>query len=156
MLPFELCTTLRNGTAARLKQVSLPHSKQNRSILGLLLKHGFVSSVNYGDESMSDPAAFQKASTSSKRIWAGLKYRNDRPILGDIQLISKPSKRVIISHEELIRLLSGRRAQFIKPVGLGEIALLKTAQGWMDGREAVSKGLGGELTVRAMQIDLRA
>lgn len=148
----------------------MPNSKQNLAILSLLLRHGFISSVNYGSATSPDPLAFREAPISQRRLWANLKFREQRPVLGiarfvafklqalivspgDIQLISKPSKRIRVSYEELVRLLSGHRAQFVKPIGLGEVVVLKhavneRAEEWMDGREALQRGLGGELVLR--------
>lgn len=70
-------------------------------------------------------------------------------LAGDLQLVSKPSKRIVVSPDELLRLQTGRRAQFIKPMQLGEIALLKTKLGWMDGFDALNRRIGGELIARA-------
>lgn len=99
MLPFDLCTRvsvfddyhclcspnlwqLRNGTRARLRQVVLPYTNQNLAILSLLLKHGFISSVGRGSDTDCDPAIFKDLPVSQQRLWADMKYRQNRPILG--------------------------------------------------------------------------
>jgi hypothetical protein len=73
---------LRNASNARLSRISLPNSKQNLAILGLLLRHGFVSSVNYGSATQPEPEAFRAAPVSQRRIWATMKFRDQRPVLG--------------------------------------------------------------------------
>lgn len=52
-------------------------------------------------------------------------------------------------------MLSGRRAQFVRPVGPGEIMLLETEKGWREGREALIEGLGGEVMCRVGMSKLR-
>ena len=68
-----------------------------------------------------------------------------------MELISKPSKRIFWDVDELRRVVRGRRANFVKPMGLGEVAVVKTrdrANEWLEIREALSLGLGGEVLCR--------
>lgn len=66
-----------------------------------------------------------------------------------MQLISKPSKRVAVTFEEVVKLQTGRRAQFVKPFGIGELAILHNQDhGWIDTADAVRLRLGGELICR--------
>jgi len=53
---------------------------------------------------------------------------------------------------EIRRICSGRRAQTIKPLGLGEIAVVKTKSKeheWLEVREALQMKLDGEVVCRA-------
>ena len=53
---------------------------------------------------------------------------------------------------EIRRICSGRRAQTIKPLGLGEIAVVKTKSKeheWVEAREALQMRLDGEVVCRA-------
>jgi len=53
---------------------------------------------------------------------------------------------------EIRRICSGRRAQTIKPLGLGEIAIVKTGSReheWLEAREALQMRLNGEVVCRA-------
>lgn len=77
-----LSPQLRNGTRARLRQVVLPFTNQNQAILSLLLKHGLISSVSYGSDSQCDPEAFKLLPPPQQRLWADMKYRQNRPVLG--------------------------------------------------------------------------
>ncbi|GAA94491.1 uncharacterized protein L969DRAFT_100612 [Mixia osmundae IAM 14324] len=148
-LPAILCTTLRNASRARLRCVQLMKSKQNLKIAQILLKHGFVSNVHYGTATSPVPADANGAPIAAQRIWVHLKYRNDRPVLGDLQLISKPSRRITVSTQELHRLLTGRRAQYVPPIGMGEIAIVRTGDGQLlEAREALTANAAGELVAR--------
>jgi len=53
---------------------------------------------------------------------------------------------------EIRRICSGRRAQTIQPLGLGEIAVMKTKSKeheWLEAREALQMRLDGEVVCRA-------
>ena len=48
------------------------------------------------------------------------------------------------------RLVSGKRSSFVKPLGMGEIAIVKVGdKQWVEAREAVAMNLGGEVVCRA-------
>jgi ribosomal protein S8 len=67
-----------------------------------------------------------------------------------MELVSKPSRRIFLDAIGLRRLVSGSRAQFVQPLGMGEIAVVKTDdRQWMEAREAVRLNLGGEVVCRA-------
>ena len=168
MLPHELCTSLRNGVRARLRQVAVPHTHQNLAILSILLRHGFISALSLGAHSQPrSPEAHAMAPAVAQRVWVDLKYRHERPVLGDIQLVSKPSKHIYVSPADVANLMHGRAARFVPPLGLGEIVIIaeygpgsdtKAATGvrraakrptaFWDGREAVMRGITGELVAR--------
>lgn len=50
--------------------------------------------------------------------------------------------------DEVERFVKGSRVKFVKGLGLGEVALIKSRLGWVEGREAVRRGLGGEVVAR--------
>ena len=63
-----------------------------------------------------------------------------------------PSRRVFMDTGEIKRICSGRRAQTVKPLGLGEIAVVQTKNReheWLEAREALALGLDGEVVCRA-------
>ena len=89
---------------------------------------------------------------SEKRIWADLKYRDDRPVLSDMELISRPSKPIFMELSEIRRLCTGRRVQNVKPLRMGEIAIVKTKDReneWLEAREALQLRIPGEVICRA-------
>lgn len=89
-----------------------------------------------------------------QRIWAELKYRDERPVLNAMRAISIPSKRVFLDQKELRLLCTGRTVKNVKPLGMGEIAVVKTqteGHEWVEARDAITLGLeGGELMCRAV------
>ncbi|KAK4702693.1 hypothetical protein P7C70_g3528, partial [Phenoliferia sp. Uapishka_3] len=152
-LPHELCARLSNASLARHRFVPLSPTTQHLSLLSLLLSHGFISSLSYGSTSTSssippDPASYRSARVSEKRVWAELKYRSERPVLSKMSLVSMPSRRVFMDPGELGRFVQGARVKFVKGLVLGEVALVNSSQGWVEGREAVRRGLGGEVIAR--------
>ena len=150
--PHDLCARVQNAFRARRAQVAVPHTVQNLNILAVLLRAGFLVNLTRGTISRPSPTEFLSAPDSHRRIWADLKYRDNRPVLNAMELISKPSKRVFLDVDELRRVVTGRRANFVKPMGLGEVAVVKTrdkTNEWLEIREALRLGLGGEVLCRA-------
>ena len=151
-LPHDLCARVQNAFRARHHKIAVHHNTQNLAILSILLRSGFISNITRGTIQEPSPTKFDSAGEAQRRIWADLKYRDDRPVLSAMSLISKPSKRIFLDQSELRRLCSGRRAQTIKPLGLGEIAVVKTKDKeneWLEAREALQLGLPGEVICRA-------
>ncbi|KAH7882449.1 ribosomal protein S8 [Phlebopus sp. FC_14] len=151
-LPHDLCARIQNAFRARHRRVAVEHNTQNLGILSILLRAGFVSNLTRGTITGPSPNAFDRAGEPQRRIWAELKYRDDRPVLSNMSLISLPSKRIYMDIGEIRRICSGRRAQTIKPLGLGEVAVVRTKSKeheWLEAREAITLGLDGEVICRA-------
>ncbi|KAM0749404.1 ribosomal protein S8 [Meredithblackwellia eburnea MCA 4105] len=153
MLPHELCSRLTNASLARHRFVPLSPTNQHKSLLTLLYTHGFLTSLSYGSTDSSpstppSPSSFVESPVSQKRLWAQLKYRNDRPVLQKMALVSHPSKRIFMDRDEVKRFVQGARVKFVPGLRLGEVALIKSRMGWVEGREAVKLGLGGEVIAR--------
>ncbi|CAO1624247.1 unnamed protein product [Jaminaea pallidilutea] len=152
----ELLTRLRNASVARIRQVACPYSTSNLSILSILLQQGLIHSISKGTvDQPHNPVAFATSSVPSKRLWVTLKYNKatDRPVLSTLDLVSKPSKKVFMTREELVRFVSFRRSQFVKPLEMGEVGIFRDADtgGWWEAREAVRRGKvqRGEMVARA-------
>ena len=152
VLPHNLCSHIQNAFRARHQHVAVFHTTQNLAILSILLRAGFLSNVTRGTVEKPSPEDFLLASESEKRIWADLKYRDDRPVLSDMELISKPSKPIFMELSEIRRLCTGRRVQNVKPLRMGEIAVVKTKDReneWLEAREALQLRIPGEVICRA-------
>ena len=57
-----------------------------------------------------------------------------------------------MSFDEIRRICSGRRAQTVRPLGMGEVAVVHTKNKeheWVEARDAVRLGLDGEVICRA-------
>jgi len=153
VLPHSLCSHVQNAFRARHLRISVPHTVQNLGILSILLRAGFISSLTRGTVAEPDPKAFLDVGDAERRIWAYLKYRDERPVLSEMALISKPSKPVFMDPSELRRICTGRRALTVRPLRMGEIAVVRTAEKeneWLEAREALELGLGGEVICRAL------
>lgn len=152
MLPHDLCARMQNAFRARHQTVGVAHSLQNLGVLSILLRAGFLSSLTRGTLSGPDPQGFVGASPAERRIWATLKYRDDRPTLSNMSLVSLPSRRMQMDVGELRRICSGRSVRTIAPLGMGEVAVVKTRNReheWLEAREALRLGLDGEVICRA-------
>lgn len=82
-----------------------------------------------------------------------MKYRDDQPVLTHAEVISKPSKWQRVDVSDIRRLCSGKMSKFVKPLGLGEVAVVKHVDDrhhthWLEAREALRQNVGGELLCR--------
>ncbi|KAF8531335.1 ribosomal protein S8 [Gautieria morchelliformis] len=151
-LPHDLCARLQNAFRARHQRIAVAHSTQNLGILSILLRNGFLTTLTRGTTQNPSPSEFHTVNEAQRRIWADLKYRDDRPVLNHMELISMPSRRIFMSVDEIRSIVTGRRAQFVKPLDMGEIAVVKTKDKeneWLEAREALRLSLSGEVICRA-------
>lgn len=86
---------------------------------------------------------------SSRRLWVGLKYYNSRPVLEKMRLVSKPTRRVWMSHWDIGVLVKGERRGYVNGLrGIGESMFVTTDRGIMEARECVERRIGGMLLCR--------
>ncbi|KAK4685192.1 hypothetical protein P7C73_g4970, partial [Tremellales sp. Uapishka_1] len=156
--PHRLCSQLLTTSRASLASTSIPYSNSSLAITSILLRAGLVSNLTLGTPTHPSPTEFIALPPPAKRIWVGLKHRNGHPVLRQIGLVSKPSLRVMVTKEELGRLLTGKRARNVQGVGMGEILVIKVPrekdgrtgmETYLEGWEAWRAGLGGEVVCRA-------
>ncbi len=117
----DLLTRIRNGQASGKVMVSMPSSKQKLAIANLLLKEGYIASVNVTGD-------------TKKILEIGLKYYEGKPVVEMIQRVSRPGLRIYKKCRDLPRIMNG----------LG-IAVISTSKGLMTDRAARKDGLGGEV-----------
>ena len=117
----DLLTRIRNGQASGKVMVSMPSSKQKLAIANLLLKEGYIASVNVTGD-------------TKKVLEIGLKYYEGKPVVEMIQRVSRPGLRIYKRKDELPKVMAG----------LG-IAVVSTSKGVMTDRAARQAGLGGEI-----------
>ena len=117
----DLLTRIRNGQASGKVMVSMPSSKQKLAIANLLLKEGYIASVNVSGD-------------TKKVLEIGLKYYEGKPVVEMIQRVSSPGLRIYKKCRDLPRIMNG----------LG-IAVISTSKGLMTDRAARKDGLGGEV-----------
>ena len=113
---------IKNAALAKRKEVILPYSKLNLGIGKTLVKQGFLENI-------------KEEGDKKKNLKGIIKYEKRRPVINEIEIITKPSLRIyggIKAIEALAR--KGRRT-----------IIISTSQGVMSGFEAKKKGLGGEI-----------
>jgi len=119
----DMLTRIRNANLVYRDELFVPVSKTNEAILKILVAEGFIG--GYAREGEGVEQAFRV------RLRYGTK--RERTITG-LKRVSKPGRRVYSARDELPRVLGG----------LG-IAIVSTSRGVMTDREAVRRGVGGEV-----------
>ncbi|CEG70492.1 hypothetical protein CU097_011089 [Rhizopus azygosporus] len=147
----DVCARIQNGFRAKLQTIAIPETKMNLAISNILYKEGFIASVSRGNHLGPDqnytPTTNENVAT--RRLWLTLKYKENSPVLSQLAVISKPSQKVYFTVNDLKNLANGRRAQFIKPLQPGEVAIINTNRGVLELQDAIEKNVGGELICRA-------
>ena len=121
----DMLTRIRNAQVARHDTVVLPASNTKKSIAKILLREGYVKSVDFVDDGLQG------------QIKITLKYagaNRSTPVIAGLKRISKPGLRVYATCEELPKVLGG----------LG-IAIVSTSKGVMTDKEARKQAIGGEV-----------
>ena len=119
----DMLTRIRNASAARHKDLTIPSSKVKREIARVLAEEGFIDSWATAADGVQE--------TLSMR----LKYVEVRtPVVSGLKRISKPGLRVYARKTEIPRVLGG----------LG-LVVLSTSRGVMTGQQARKLNLGGEV-----------
>ncbi len=119
----DMLTRLRNANAAYQDSVSMPYSKVKARIADILQHEGYVGEWNVTDAEVG------------KNLVIALKYgpSRERSIAG-LKRVSKPGLRVYAKKDNLPRVLGG----------LG-IAIISTSGGLLTDKQAVRRGVGGEV-----------
>jgi small subunit ribosomal protein S8 len=118
----DFLTRLRNATRAGKPEIVAPFSKMKGEIARILKEEGFVSAV---EELEQD---------GFRQLRVVLKFTGNRPVISDLQRVSRPGLRRYVGAGEIPKVLSG--------IG---ISILSTSSGVMSSREARRKNVGGEL-----------
>ena len=91
------------------------------------------------------------ASPGKRRIWLGLKYYDSQPVLSEMRLISKPTRRIWMNSEDIAKIVRGRRAGIVKGLTRpGECMFVSTDKGIWESRECVERKVGGMLLCRVI------
>lgn len=122
----DMLTRVRNALTAGKLEVIVPKSKIKVEIARILKEEGYIEDFSIGEES---PVPL---------IRVQLKYfgarRERRPVITQLQRISKPGRRVYRKRSELPIVLSGTG-----------IAIVTTPKGVMTAQQARRRGVGGEV-----------
>lgn len=90
-----LFSSIQNGQRKRILVIQQPKSKQVQAVLKVLQENGFVRGFRLTDE---------------LNIEILLKYKNQKPVINKITEISKSSKRVYKSYQDITNLLKIARS----------------------------------------------
>ena len=122
----DMLTRIRNANEKFHLKVSMPHSRVKETIAGILESEGFIEGYEVIPHKPHPILCLH------------LKYRGERSqakrAITGIKLVSKPSRRVYASKEEIPN-----------PIGGLGICIVSTSQGILSGREAQERGTGGEV-----------
>jgi small subunit ribosomal protein S8 len=118
----DMLTRIRNAAQARQRRVDMPVSKLKAEVARILKENHFIHDYKILDDGRHGVL----------RVY--LKYFEDRPVIRNLQRVSRPGRRVYTGAQELPRVRGG----------LG-IAIVSTSQGVMTDRQARSHKIGGEV-----------
>jgi small subunit ribosomal protein S8 len=118
----DMLTRIRNAQQANKSDVTMPSSKVKVSIAEVLKDEGYITAYNVSD-------AEGKAALS-----ISLKYYEGKPVISQIDRVSRPGLRVYKSATDIPTVIGG----------LG-VAIVSTSQGVMADRKAKALGQGGEI-----------
>jgi small subunit ribosomal protein S8 len=118
----DMLTRIRNAQQANKVDVKMPSSKVKISIAKVLEDEGYISAFNVSDVE------------GKSTLTVTLKYFEGKPVIAEINRVSRPGLRVYKSADELPRVVGG----------LG-VAIVSTSKGVMADRKARALGQGGEV-----------
>ena len=118
----DMLTRLRNAQMSRKQSVDMPSSKLKLSVAKVLEQEGYIVGYRH-DETAVKP-----------RLQIDLKYFEGKPVIAEIERISKPSLRRYAGKDDLPSVRGG----------LG-VAIVSTSSGVMTDRAARAAGVGGEV-----------
>ena len=122
----DMLTRIRNGLQARKSAVVSPASKLRGAVLDVLEREGYIRGYAAAESDTGKPA-----------FSIELKYQEGRPVIAELQRVSKPGRRVYSGIKELPRYYGG----------LG-ISILSTPRGVLSDNEARRQNVGGEVLCR--------
>ena len=120
-LLWDMLTRLRNGQKSRKFSILHPKSKLCNQLLEVFYKEGFISGYKI---SSSNPDMFEIL----------LKYCKRKPVINKVTALSKPSKRVYISVQNLWKLNTGL-----------SLLVLSTSKGILSDKDSRRLNVGGEV-----------
>jgi len=117
----DMLTRIRNGQAARKKQVTMPGSKIKMAMAQVLKEEGYLIDC----EMTADVKPI---------LTLSLKYYQGKPVISELKRISRPGLRIYRPSNELPQVMGG----------LG-IAIISTPRGVMTDKKARAEKQGGEV-----------
>ncbi len=119
----DMLTRIRNGQNVGFESVTMPSSHRKEAIARVLQEEGYIG--EYQVEQLEGNKA---------NLVVNLRYFEGKPVIENIQRVSRPGLRIYRKKDELPKVLGG----------LG-VAIISTSNGLMTDRAARSQGFGGEV-----------
>ncbi len=124
----DMLTRIRNAVMSSQSLTAMPHSKVKLEIAKILKEEGYLENYEVADGEKP----------GQKVLRLRIKYigerRERRPVLTNLQRVSRPGRRVYTKKQDIPWVLSG--------IG---VAILSTPKGIMTGHRARQLGVGGEI-----------
>jgi len=118
----DLLTRIRNGLKADKISVDIPASRSKKAILNVLKEEGYLT--DFAEKEVGGKAVLEIM----------LKYYDGKPVIENIQRVSRPGRRVYRKQGDLPTIIGG----------LG-ISIISTSRGIMTATQARETGIGGEV-----------
>lgn len=113
---------LKNASLANKKSIVTPYANLSKAVALVLKKEGFLDEIK------------EETIDGHRMLSVALRYQKRKPAITNVHLVSKPSLRTYIKPTEI-----GRKQ------GRATIAVISTNIGILTGKDAIKKGVGGEL-----------
>ena len=118
----DMLSRIRNAGRTGHRRVDMPPSKLKAEVARILKENHFIHDYKVLDDGRHGVL----------RLY--LKYHDDRPVIRDLQRVSRPGNRTYMSVSELPRVRGG--------MGM---AIVSTSKGVMTDRQARAQNVGGEV-----------
>lgn len=119
----DMIARVKNASRMGHEAVTLPSSNLKESVAEVLVEEGYISGYEV-----------EELPGNKKELAIELRFTEGEPVIDGMEKVSKPSRRVYVSREEIPQVLDG----------LGT-AVLSTSNGLMTGKDAREDNVGGEL-----------
>ncbi len=119
----DLLTRIRNASAARHDTVNVPASKMKLEIVRILKEEGYIENFVHARDARQGTIKIQLRYGSGKK-----------PLITSLERVSRPGCRVYARKSSIPQILGG--------IG---ICILSTSKGLVTGKQALERGLGGEV-----------
>lgn len=85
-----------------------------------------------------------QCNVASRKLWIGLKYWNNKPVLGKLTMVSKPKRKINLDTPGLRSVLRGDRRDMVQGIrSPGESLFMLTNLGLMESRQCLERQVGG-------------
>ncbi len=118
----DMLTRIRNGIRSHRQKVEFPASRLKTEVAKILKEEGYISSYKVSEDD------------HKKTLRITLKYNAEKPAITNLSRVSRPGRRVYVSHKEIPAVLGGMGS-----------CILTTPRGLMTGKRARKLGVGGEV-----------